>query len=44
MILEMQVLAWDRHTHVAGLNYMIEPYPYPLLIIGSPVAIHKYNK
>jgi len=33
MMLEIQVLAWDRHKNVAWLN------PH-LLIIGSPTAIH----
>jgi hypothetical protein len=36
--LEIQVLAWDRHTNVVVLNDLCDPNP-PLLIIGSPTAI-----
>jgi hypothetical protein len=30
MTLEVQVLAWDRHTDVAVLNWLIGPQPSPL--------------
>ena len=30
MTLEIQVLAWDRHAYVAGLNRLMGSYPYPL--------------
>jgi hypothetical protein len=41
MMLEIQVLAWDRHINVAGLNWFMGFYP-PLLITGSATAI--FNK
>jgi len=33
MTLEIQVLAWDRHKYVRGLNQLMgyQPYPPPLL-------------
>jgi hypothetical protein len=30
MMLEIQVLAWDRHKNVAGLNQLIVSQPSPL--------------
>jgi hypothetical protein len=33
-MLEIQVLAWDRHTNVTGLNWLMGSQP-PLLITGS---------
>jgi hypothetical protein len=38
---EMQVLAWDRHSNVAGLNRSMAPKS--LLIIGSPIVIDIYT-
>jgi hypothetical protein len=34
MMLEVQVLAWDRHKKVAGLNWEIGSQPSPLFIIA----------
>jgi hypothetical protein len=36
MPMEIQVLAWDRHKHVVGLNLLMLSL---LLIIGSPTVI-----
>ena len=47
MTLEIQLLAWDRHNHVAWLNLLIEstlPSPLPLLMIRSPTSIHIITK
>ena len=30
MTLEIQVLAWDRHKNVAGLNWLMGSQPWPL--------------
>ena len=30
MTLEIQVLAWDRHKHVVGLNLLNSSHPSPL--------------
>jgi len=39
-MLKNQVLAWNRHTKVAGLNRLMGfPNP-PLLTTGSPTAMH----
>jgi hypothetical protein len=39
MMLEVQVLAWDRHKNVAGLNWVIGFQPSPLFIIAYPKAV-----
>jgi hypothetical protein len=41
-MLENQVLAWDRHKNVAGLNRINDPNP-TVFIIGRPMAI-RYKK
>ena len=41
-MLENQVLAWDRHKNVAGLNRINDPNP-TFFIIGRPMAI-RYKK
>ena len=38
MALEIQVLTWDKHKNVVGLNW--DPNP-PLLMTGSPKTIPK---
>jgi hypothetical protein len=40
MTLEIQVLAWDRHNNVVGLNHLMTSHP-PLLISESPMSICK---
>jgi hypothetical protein len=35
MTLEIQVLTWDGHTHVTGLNCLMASQPSPL---ESPIA------
>jgi len=42
MALEICVLAWERHKNVVELNRLIG-YKPPLLITGSPTAIHIPN-
>jgi len=42
MTLESNVLAWDRHKHVAGITD--KWYPNTLPTIGSPVATQKRLK
>jgi len=32
MVMEIQILAWDRHNHVAGLNRLMESQPTDNLI------------
>jgi len=39
MMLEIYVPAWDRHKHVAGLNRLMGPQPFPL-DTESPTVIH----
>ena len=41
MSLEIQVIAWDRHNNVAGLNQLMDYIPSSL-ITESPTAIHTY--
>lgn len=43
MRLEIHLLAWDRHTNVAGIKRLIRSQPSPLdnSISGTTVAIHK---
>jgi len=40
MTLQVQDLAWDRNNNMAGLNLVNEISTPPLLIIGTPTAIH----
>jgi hypothetical protein len=46
MTLEIQVLAWDRHKNVAGLNWLIESQPFPLdsWIFNGNTYINKQYK
>jgi hypothetical protein len=37
----INVLAWDRHKNVSGLNQLMGPQS-PLLITGSQTEIHIY--
>jgi len=39
VILEIQVLAWDRGKNVAGLSHIVGFQLFPL-IIGTSMAIH----
>ena len=41
MVLEIQVMAWDNHKNVAGLNRLMG-FQHPLLITGSPTTIYIY--
>jgi hypothetical protein len=43
MMLEIQVLAWDRHKDVAGLNRLMGSQPSPLdnWISNSNIYINK---
>jgi len=41
MMLEIQVLAWDRQRNVAGLNWLMGSQ-HPLLITGSSIVIQIY--
>jgi len=40
MMLVIQILAWDRHKNVAGLNRLMGFQPLLILIIISPMSIH----
>jgi hypothetical protein len=40
MTLEIQVLAWDRHTNVAGDKPTNITPILPLFITGSPTTMH----
>jgi hypothetical protein len=39
MTLEIQVMAWNRHKNVAGLNLLMGSKKPALLITGSPMVI-----
>ena len=41
MVLEIQVMAWDNHKNVAGLNRLMG-FQHSLLITGSPTTIYIY--
>jgi hypothetical protein len=41
MTYNVEILASDRHTNVAGLNQSMESHPSPSLVIGSLMPIHK---
>jgi len=40
MTLEIQILAWDRHKNVAGLNRLMETQPSPLGICWICSIVH----
>ena len=44
-MLEIQVLVWDRHKHVAGLNRLMIFQNFPSLLIGSRLyrCLHFYR-